>query len=110
MGTCLFCRIAAGELNTEFLYADDRVVAFRDIQPQAPVHVLLIPRSHTDALAASQDEAILGHLLGAARVTAAKLGLSDYRLVINNGPTAGQSVFHLHLHLLGGRPMSWPPG
>lgn len=110
MEACIFCRIAAGELKTEFVYADETAVAFRDIQPQAPVHVLLVPRVHIASLHETGDERLLGHLLAAAKQIAATLGLDDYRLVINTGPRAGQSVFHLHLHLLGGRTMTWPPG
>jgi histidine triad (HIT) family protein len=110
MDPCIFCRIASGELKTDFVYADEFAVAFRDIQPQAPLHVLLIPRTHVASLAEAGDEPLLGHLLAAAARTAATLGLTDYRVVINTGPQAGQSVFHLHLHILGGRTMAWPPG
>jgi len=107
---CQFCKIQAGEYNTEFLFEDGRVVAFRDINPQAPVHILIIPRDHVDSLKQVNDEALIGHLFTAAKAVAEKLGLTDHRLVINTGPQAGQSVFHLHLHLLGGRTMHWPPG
>jgi histidine triad (HIT) family protein len=107
---CVFCKIAAGEFNTEFLFEDDRVVAFKDLSPQAPVHVLIIPRDHYESIKEVQDEALVGHLFTAAKETAEKLGIKEYRLVINTGPEAGQSVFHLHLHLLGGRTMHWPPG
>lgn len=107
---CEFCKIQAGEYNTEFLFEDHRVVAFKDITPQAPVHILIIPRDHVDSLKQVNDEALIGHLFTAAKRVAEKLGLTDYRLVINTGPQAGQSVFHLHLHLLGGRTMHWPPG
>jgi histidine triad (HIT) family protein len=107
---CIFCKIASGKLNTELLFEDDRVVAFNDVNPQAPHHVLIIPRSHFESIKPIDDENLIGHMFSAAKQTADKLGLSDYRLVINTGPKAGQSVFHLHLHLLGGRPMTWPPG
>ena len=103
---CVFCKIARGEFNTEFLFNDDRVVAFKDLDPQAPIHVLIIPRNHYDSI----NEAMLGHLVTAAKKVAEKLGLKEYRFVINTGPEAGQSVFHLHLHMLGGRAMGWPPG
>ncbi len=107
---CIFCSIAAGKSGTGFIFENEEVVAFRDINPQAPFHVLIIPRKHTASLAETADERMLGVLLAAAARIAAEAGLSDYRLVINNGARAGQSVFHLHLHLLGGRTMNWPPG
>ena len=111
---CLFCRIVAGEVPAETIYQDERCIAFRDINPQAPVHVLVIPRDHMESLdeAARKDEAPLGHLLRVAARVANEEGLSEsgYRAVINTGAGAGQSVFHLHLHVLGGRPLNWPPG
>ncbi len=111
---CLFCRIAAGQIPAEIVYQDERSVAFRDINPQAPVHVLIIPRDHLESLdeAARRDEAMLGHLLRVAARIANDQGLSEsgYRAVINTGQGAGQSVFHLHVHILGGRTMTWPPG
>jgi histidine triad (HIT) family protein len=111
---CLFCRIVAGEIPSDVVYQDERCVAFRDINPQAPVHVLVIPRDHTESLdeATQKDEALLGHLLRVAARVANEQGLSEsgYRTIINTGAGAGQSVFHLHLHILGGRPLSWPPG
>jgi len=110
MSDCIFCKIQAGDFNTEFLFEDDRVVAFKDLSPQAPVHVLVIPRNHYESVNAIDDEALTGHLFTAAKKVAEKLGLTDYRCVINTGPQAGQTVFHLHLHLLGGRDMGWPPG
>jgi histidine triad (HIT) family protein len=108
----LFQKIADREIPGDLVYEDDRCVAFRDIQPAAPVHVLVVPRKpipRADAVEEA-DEALVGHLFTVARRVAAEEGLSDYRLVVNNGAGAGQSVFHLHLHLLGGRPLSWPPG
>jgi histidine triad (HIT) family protein len=110
MESCIFCKIASGEMPAPFVYEDDMVVAFRDIQPQAPVHILLVPRRHIPSLPEAHDPQLLGHLLLAARQAAEKVGLKQYRLVINTGPDAGQSVFHLHLHVLGGRKMAWPPG
>lgn len=110
---CLFCKIVAGQVPSEVIYEDDDVVAFKDINPQAPVHVLVIPRKHIGAVAelADEDAALIGKLVVAAKKIAASLGLTDgYRLVFNNGPDAGQLVYHIHLHLLGGRKFSWPPG
>lgn len=110
MEPCIFCRIAAGGTETPFIYQDEDAVAFRDIQPQAPVHVLVVPRRHLASLNDADDAMLLGRLLAAARRAAAVAGLEQYRLVINTGPDAGQSVPHLHLHVLGGRVMAWPPG
>lgn len=111
---CLFCRIIAGEITAELLYQDEQCVVIRDINPQAPTHLLVIPREHLESLddAARPDEAMLGHLLRMAARMANEQGLSEngYRTVINTGAGAGQSVFHLHVHLLGGRPFNWPPG
>jgi histidine triad (HIT) family protein len=111
---CLFCRIVAGEIPAEIVYQDERSVAFRDINAQAPVHVLVIPREHMESLdeAGQRDEATLGHILRVAARVANEQGLSEtgYRTVINTGAGAGQSVFHLHLHVLGGRQLNWPPG
>lgn len=113
MSKTLFERICAREIPANLVHEDDRVVAFRDIHPQAPVHVLIVPRKPVARLAeaTAADEALLGHLLLTAATLAAKLGLSNgYRVVINNGPDGGESVPHLHVHLLGGRPLGWPPG
>lgn len=110
---CLFCKIASGAIPVERVYEDERVVAFPDINPQAPVHVLVIPKQHipSHAHAAAGDAEMMGHLLWAAGEVARKKGLTKgYRLVINSGADAGQTVDHLHLHVLGGRPMGWPPG
>ncbi|HYO90007.1 MAG TPA: histidine triad nucleotide-binding protein [Pyrinomonadaceae bacterium] len=111
---CIFCRIIAGEIPADILHTDERCVAFRDTNPQAPVHALIIPREHMDSLddASQRDEATLGHLLRVAARVANEEGLSEsgYRTVINTGAGVGQSVFHLHVHVLGGRGMSWPPG
>ena len=110
---CLFCKIVAGEIPSERVLEDDDVIAFRDIAPRAPTHVLIIPRHHIrDAHALTDaDGALLARLFAAARRIADDAGLErGYRVVTNVGPEAGQSVFHLHLHLLGGRTMSWPPG
>jgi len=110
---CLFCRIVAGEIPSDRVLETDEVIAFSDINPRAPTHVLVIPRRHiADAHALTdQDGPLLAALFGAARRIADAAGLANgYRIVTNVGEEAGQSVFHLHLHLLGGRPMRWPPG
>ncbi|HEV2880508.1 MAG TPA: histidine triad nucleotide-binding protein [Pyrinomonadaceae bacterium] len=111
---CIFCQVVAGKISADIIYTDERAVAFRDINPQAPVHALVIPREHMDSLddAAGRDEGTLGHLLRVAARVANSEGLSEsgYRTVINTGAGAGQSVFHLHLHIIGGRPLGWPPG
>jgi histidine triad (HIT) family protein len=108
----IFGRIARGEIPTELVYEDERAVAFPDINPQAPVHLLVIPRQPIPRLSEARDDQseLLGHLLAVARRVAADAGLADYRLVINDGAGAGQTVFHLHVHVLGGRPLGWPPG
>ena len=106
---CIFCRIISGDIPSDILYQDEQVVAFRDINPKAPVHLLLVPREHIESLAElSEDEAsIMGHLVAVANRLAREAGISDkgYRLVVNSGPEGGQEVPHLHLHLLGGRQM-----
>ncbi len=111
---CLFCQIAAGSSPATIVYQDDLVTAFRDIHPQAPTHILIIPNQHLDGVAAlaAGHAPLLAALFTAATQLAAQEGLAadGYRLVLNQGRNAGQSVFHLHLHLLGGRRMSWPPG
>ena len=111
---CLFCRIIEGEIPAELVHQDERSVVIRDINPQAPTHLLVIPREHIDSLddASHKDEALLGHLLRVAARVANAAGLAEggYRTVINNGAGAGQSVFHLHVHVLGGRQLAWPPG
>jgi len=110
----LFCRIVAQEIPAEVVHRDDRAMVIRDVNPQAPTHLLVIPLEHIESLddASQKDEPLLGHLLRvAARVADAEgLGEGGYRAVINNGAGAGQSVFHLHVHVLGGRVMNWPPG
>lgn len=110
MQPCIFCRIVDGAIPTPFVYEDDEVVAFSDIQPQAPVHLLVVPRRHVGSLNEADDDMLLGCLLASARKAAAKAGLEQYRIVVNTGADAGQSVLHLHLHVLGGRVMAWPPG
>jgi histidine triad (HIT) family protein len=109
---CLFCRIAAGEIPADVVYSDDAVVAFRDINPRAPTHVLAIPRRHVASAAdlTDADGPMLAALFAALRHVAEEAGLRGYRIVSNVGAEAGQSVFHIHFHLLGGRAMTWPPG
>jgi len=111
---CLFCRIAEGRIPADVVYDEGGVVAFRDIDPKAPTHILIIPREHVPSVdELDEDHAeLVGRLYLAARDLAREEGIAEngYRLVMNNGPGAGQSVFHIHLHLLGGRDLAWPPG
>ena len=111
---CLFCKIAAREIPAEILRESDRVVAFRDIDPKAPTHVLLIPKEHIESLAGIRDEhgPLLADIVQAAAHLARTEGIDErgWRLVSNVGPDSGQALFHLHFHLLGGRQMGWPPG
>lgn len=112
--SCLFCRIVSQEVPADLVHQDDRSIVIRDLNPQAPTHLLVIPREHIESLddASQKDELLLGHLLRIAARVANAEGLAEggYRTVINNGAGAGQSVFHLHVHVLGGRTMNWPPG
>ncbi|MDH4228468.1 MAG: histidine triad nucleotide-binding protein [Nitrospirota bacterium] len=112
MSDCLFCKIVSGAIPAKPLYQDDTVLAFEDIQPQAPSHFLVIPREHlADQRGIDAGrEALMGHLIRVASQVAADKGLSSFRTVINTGAQAGQTVFHLHVHVLGGRAMNWPPG
>ena len=111
---CIFCKIASGDMDSDLVYEDEDCVAFRDINPQAPTHILVIPRKHLVGLAEAEaaDGALLGKLLLVAAEIAGDEGLdeSGYRVVVNWGRDAGMAVNHLHIHVLGGRPMSWPPG
>ena len=112
--SCLFCEIAAGRAPARMVHADDRLVAFHDIRPQAPTHVLVIPRRHITSLQdlTPEDDDTVGALVRQARDIAREMGLDErgFRVVMNCGDDAGYSVYHIHLHLLGGRPLSWPPG
>lgn len=110
MSDCIFCKIAKGELRTDFLYEDEQVLAFNDVQPQAPVHILLITRDHFQSVKEMTDERTIGRLFTAGNAVAKKLGVNSYRFVMNTGKDSGQAVFHVHLHLLAGRKMNWPPG
>jgi len=114
MASCIFCDIVAGKIKGEIIYSDQEVAAFRDINPQAPVHILIVTRKHistTNELEPA-DSQLIGKLVLAAKSIAQKEGISErgYRMVLNCNAEAGQSVFHIHLHLLGGRAMKWPPG
>lgn len=113
MSDCLFCKIVRKEIPARMVYEDEELFVFEDINPQAPVHILVCPRKHIASLgeAAADDAALLGRiLLAAAKLAAEKNITGGYRTIFNNGRGAGQTVFHLHLHVLGGRTMSWPPG
>lgn len=110
---CIFCKIVAGEIPATVVHESPTTLAFRDLEPQAPTHVLIVPRTHVANAAelAQSEPATVAHLVDAAREIAAAEGLDDgYRLVLNTGPAAHQTVFHAHLHVLGGRSMGWPPG
>ena len=109
---CIFCRIVAKEQPARLLYEDDECVVLEDIAPKAPVHVLVVPRKHIATLkdSAMEDEALLGHLLLIAARAAGDKGLGGFRTVINTNAEAGQTIFHLHVHVMGGRSMRWPPG
>jgi histidine triad (HIT) family protein len=110
--SCLFCKIIAGEIPGELVHQDEQCVVIRDLNPQAPMHVLVIPREHLESLddASQKEEGLLGHLLRVGARVANDERQDSYRTVINTGAGAGQSVFHLHVHVLGGRRMNWPPG
>jgi histidine triad (HIT) family protein len=109
---CLFCKIVRGEIPAKLVYEGDDCIAFRDIDPKAPVHVLVVPRAHVGSLNEASDAAMVGRLTLAAAQIARQEGIAEsgYRTVFNTNRDAGQTVFHLHLHLLGGRSMTWPPG
>lgn len=112
--SCIFCNIASGKQATQLVYENDHVVAFRDIHPQAPTHILIIPRQHIATIndLAAEDAALPGEMFLAVKTIAARLGFADngYRAVLNCNRDGGQSVYHIHLHLLAGRHLGWPPG
>ena len=112
MPDCLFCKIASGKIPSKVVLQDDEMFAFDDVNPQAPVHVLVIPKRHIGGLNDAEDRALLGRLLETAALVAKKKGIAEsgYRVVANTGRQGGQTIFHLHVHVLGGRPMTWPPG
>ena len=109
---CLFCKIIKGDIPSDKIYEDDDILAFRDIAPQAPVHFLVIPKKHLNGpvSVSPDDEQLIGKLVRLGGEIAKQEGIEQYRFVVNNGEEAGQTVFHFHLHVLGGRGMSWPPG
>lgn len=114
MENCIFCKIVNKELSSEILYEDEYSLAFRDINPQAPVHILVIPKKHIRSLVEmdENDKGIIGHLIYTAKDLATRLGISNkgFRMIVNSGLESGQSVWHLHFHVMGGRKMLWPPG
>ena len=112
MADCLFCRISSGEASADRVYEDEHAVAFRDINPTGPTHILVIPRKHIATLAdlTAEDDALVGRLHRVAAQVARADGRGDFRVAVNCGAGAGQSVFHLHLHVIGGRALAWPPG
>jgi histidine triad (HIT) family protein len=112
VSSCVFCKIAAGEIPAAIVKKGEGMIAFKDLSPQAPTHVLVIPTYHVATLNDAKDAGLLGKLLAFAREVAqeAKIDTKGYRVVVNTNPDGGQTVFHLHLHVLGGRPMHWPPG
>ena len=112
MDNCLFCKIIAGDIPSNKVYEDELCYAFYDIDPQAPTHFLIIPKAHIPSVSAVNEEnqATVGHIFAVIAQLAAQLGLDSYRVVSNIGEQAGQSVFHLHFHVLSGRDMTWPPG
>ena len=109
---CLFCKIVAGEIPADIVRSTDDTVALRDIAPEAPTHVLVVPRAHHVDIAqlAAADPDLAGRLVIDAAAVAAELGVDDFRMVLNTGASAGQSVFHVHVHVMAGRPFTWPPG
>ena len=112
MSSCVFCRVAAGEIPAAIVKRGDGMLAFKDLNPQAPAHLLVIPTMHVGTLNDARDTALLGRLLAFARDVAkdVEIDKKGYRVVVNTNPDGGQTVFHLHLHVLGGRAMKWPPG
>jgi len=114
MKDCLFCKIVNGEMNTDIIYEDEAIMAFQDIEPQAPVHILIIPKKHISTLLdlEKEDEALIGHIYSVAVQLARDNGIAEdgFRIVSNCNEKGGQSVYHIHFHLLGGRNMQWPPG
>jgi histidine triad (HIT) family protein len=111
MTECVFCKIVAGKIPSQKVFENDRILAFDDINPQAPTHLLLIPKKHIESLNdGASDPALLGEIVSRSVAIAGERGVPEFRLVTNTGREAGQVVFHLHFHLLGGRRMGWPPG
>ena len=107
---CIFCKIANGEIPTDFVYETQNVVVFKDINPQAPIHLLVVPKEHIETLNDLNDEKLSAELINAIQQAAKKLDIKEYRTVINTGKSAGQEVFHLHIHIMAGRSFTWPAG
>ena len=110
MEDCIFCKIANKEIPSALVYEDEYTVAFNDLSPQAPTHILVIPKKHFASLNELDEEKIMSALFVAVKNVVKKLNIKEYRTVINTGESAGQTVFHIHLHILAGRPLKWPPG
>lgn len=114
MNNCIFCRIINKEINSEIVYEDDKVIVFKDINPQAPIHLLIVPKRHIESINEInvEDKNIIGHIFIVAKEVAKKFNVDKcgYRVVVNTGRDAGQAVFHIHFHFLAGRELSWPPG
>ncbi len=110
MSDCIFCKIVNREIDTELIYEDSKIIAFNDISPVAPVHILVIPKEHFSTIEDAKDSDILSHLFSKVVEIAKMKNLEDYRLIINKGEKAGQTVFHLHIHIIGKRDLKWPPG
>jgi histidine triad (HIT) family protein len=112
MTDCLFCKMVAGDIKTDIVFENDHILAFKDISPQAPIHILIIPKAHIDSLNDLNDTRLGGEILEVAVTLAKQLGIAEagYRTVFNCNSNGGQAVYHLHLHLLGDRQMTWPPG
>lgn len=110
MEDCLFCKIASGEIPSNKVWEDDKTFAFYDISPQAPSHILVIPKKHVSSLNELEDTTLMADIFSSIKKITQKLGIKEYRTVINTGKDAGQTVFHIHVHILSGRPLLWPPG
>lgn len=110
--TCIFCKVAQNETDTQLIYEDEKIVAFNDLRPKAPEHKLIIPREHIATLNDVNDECLIGHMLLTAKKIAKEIGIAEegYRILMNCNKNGGQEIYHIHLHLLGGRQMNWPPG
>lgn len=110
MSDCIFCKIVSREIKSELIYEDSKIIAFNDAFPVAPEHILVIPREHFETIADVKNSDIFSHLFSKVPEIAKSKGLEDYRIIVNKGKKAGQSVFHLHVHIIGGRELQWPPG
>lgn len=110
MADCIFCKIANKEIPSNLVFENENIVAFNDINPCAPVHILVIPKKHVESLNELEDKNLMAELLSGVKEVTKKLNIKDFRTVINTGKGAGQEVFHIHLHIISGRPLNWPPG